>query len=552
MLSQDLFECVAVKIAFPEDDDAPAVAHVGVEPVVIAPVVEKAATPAPAPKVVALATIAADNKQPFSGVWQLTALYEPKNTLVEHNPNTLWIQAKSGVYVDLRVPSVEVVENDSLSSASGDEQGKETSAPATTQVAPHDKRQIKSFAGRSVYTRDNAHLAWTRSVDFRGIPTQDVGAMQLLVGEQTVIEESVLPGDDFREVWTKVAAPVAVVEAPVVAPVVPVVPAKSWSKIVAPVVAEVEKKAPVKAAAPKEVEEPYDERAEVSAVLTRAVKQAVVPVPKPVVKVTAGSKKDIKVAVPAPVMATAPVFEEVGFFVSMDGFFALTLNLRGKSRAAVPSVEELRNYFNPPVTAPVEVNPEAAPAPVEKEKEEKVKTVFSYANIAKKVVDAPVAQSNASKTSKIAASTPKLTTAEIETYLAQYVTVFGTSHNFKVLHATDATFVGKALFDLRVPVSHGENKVSAVKITDLLVECVWKVESGRLHKDVLKAIKKPVTPVQKQGHHGQQKQQHASGDFKTRGERGHNDNRNLHNSGGNGNGDNRPRSENAAGQHTSV
>jgi hypothetical protein len=200
----------------------------------------------------------------------------------------------------------------------------------------------------------------------------------------------------------------------------------------------------------------------------------------------------------------------------------------------------------PVVVAPVEVEAVATPVPVEKE--EKVKTVFSYANVAKKVVDAPVSQSNGAKATKTTASAPKLTTAEIETYLAQYVTVFGTSHDFKVLHSTDASFVGKVLFDLRVSVSHGD-KVSAIKITDLLSECVWKVESGRLHKDVIKASKKPVAPVQNQGHHGQQKQQH---DNKTRGDRGHNDNRAHYNGGGNGNGDNRPRGENAAGKSQHV
>lgn len=84
----------------------------------------------------------------------------------------IWIQSKSGYFIDIRLPSLNNI------------------------------NRLKSFAGTATYNKETSLLIWNREIDFRLPGTPDVGIMSHLSSIQ-IQEDSGLPGDDYREIWDK-------------------------------------------------------------------------------------------------------------------------------------------------------------------------------------------------------------------------------------------------------------------------------------------------------------------------------------------------------------
>jgi len=113
----------------------------------------------------------------WAGCWRREALWEPRGSLVptEH-VTTVWLQSGCGAFVDVRAP------NDGRTGAA--------------RLA-----ETRSFAGTASYDAVEGVLTWRRGADFRGPPgAADAGRMRM-VGTGVVVEESVLPGDDYAEEW---------------------------------------------------------------------------------------------------------------------------------------------------------------------------------------------------------------------------------------------------------------------------------------------------------------------------------------------------------------
>lgn len=117
--------------------------------------------------------------QSFHGVWRRTELFEPRGQLgptVDREKIVIWVQSKHGLFIDIRVcPNAE----DNL-----------------------NPLNLKSFAGTGEYDSSLQHFTWTRLIDFRPPGAPDVGLMNV-VSPGVVEEDGVLPGDDFKEVWTQ-------------------------------------------------------------------------------------------------------------------------------------------------------------------------------------------------------------------------------------------------------------------------------------------------------------------------------------------------------------
>lgn len=119
----------------------------------------------------------------FSGVWKRTKLFEPIGELgpeEEQLKDVIWIQARSGDFIDIRYH-----------------------AGATEYL------KMKSFAGVTSFDGSSAHFTWKREFDFRTPGSPDIGLMRLLKGTATdpqqLEEDGVLPGDDYREIWDRLA-----------------------------------------------------------------------------------------------------------------------------------------------------------------------------------------------------------------------------------------------------------------------------------------------------------------------------------------------------------
>ena len=115
----------------------------------------------------------------FRGVWKRTELFEPRGQLgpaIDREKIVMWMQSKSGLFIDIRV-----------------------SPNAEDNTDPHN---LKSFAGTGEYDSSLKHFTWTRLMDFRPPGAPDVGLMNF-TSPGVVEEDGVLPGDDFKEVWTQ-------------------------------------------------------------------------------------------------------------------------------------------------------------------------------------------------------------------------------------------------------------------------------------------------------------------------------------------------------------
>jgi len=117
----------------------------------------------------------------FSGIWRRSKLFEPIGELgpeEEQLKDVIWIQARSGHFIDIRY-----------------------------QAGATDFLKMKSFAGSTSFETSNAHFTWTREYDFRAPGSPDIGLMRLLQGTVTnplqLEEDGVLPGDDYREIWDR-------------------------------------------------------------------------------------------------------------------------------------------------------------------------------------------------------------------------------------------------------------------------------------------------------------------------------------------------------------
>ena len=107
----------------------------------------------------------------LDGIWVRTVLEEPRGTPVNDATLVIWAQCR-GLFVDVRCDS--------------------------------DARRAKSFAGET--HSSGIRLTWARRIDFRSTaPPPDVGDMSFLPNGD-MNEDAVLPGDDFREVWTRLPA----------------------------------------------------------------------------------------------------------------------------------------------------------------------------------------------------------------------------------------------------------------------------------------------------------------------------------------------------------
>lgn len=120
----------------------------------------------------------------FAGVWQRTKLFEPVGELgpeEEQQKDVIWIQSKNGYFIDIRY-----------------------------QTGATSHLKIKSFAGVGSFEFSSMKFTWDRKFDFRAPGAPDVGLMRLLTGtvdNPTQLEEDgVLPGDDYREIWDKLAS----------------------------------------------------------------------------------------------------------------------------------------------------------------------------------------------------------------------------------------------------------------------------------------------------------------------------------------------------------
>eukprot|EP01116_Phalansterium_solitarium_P009417 TRINITY_DN23532_c0_g1_i1.p1 TRINITY_DN23532_c0_g1~~TRINITY_DN23532_c0_g1_i1.p1 ORF type:complete len:263 (-),score=71.74 TRINITY_DN23532_c0_g1_i1:142-930(-) len=116
------------------------------------------------------------DKTGFAGVWQRTELQEPIGTLLPDGADVLvlWLQAACGLFVDIRIPR-----------------------------SGRSPSRLKSFAGVGTYDAAARHFTWTRHVDYRVPGQPDVGLMNMLAPD-TLQEDSVLPGDDYREIWQRI------------------------------------------------------------------------------------------------------------------------------------------------------------------------------------------------------------------------------------------------------------------------------------------------------------------------------------------------------------
>ena len=127
----------------------------------------------------------------FAGVWQRTLFFDPHNAAEPHAQSSdlvFWLQSRSGLFVDLRRPP--------LATDSGD-------------------LTFKSFAGigsvvaTSTPEGQRCEFTWTRMIDFRPRGPPDVGTVSWL-GPSLLQEDSILPADDYREIWQRISPPEAV------------------------------------------------------------------------------------------------------------------------------------------------------------------------------------------------------------------------------------------------------------------------------------------------------------------------------------------------------
>jgi len=116
---------------------------------------------------------------PYVGFWKRTLLLEPKSNPDEKESNidVQWIQSKSGLFIDLRIP----------------------------KHVHHSQllQQSKSFSGLSCFDSNTSILCWNRVLDFRAIPAEDAGVITDL-DKNIIQEDSVLEGDDYREIWERI------------------------------------------------------------------------------------------------------------------------------------------------------------------------------------------------------------------------------------------------------------------------------------------------------------------------------------------------------------
>ena len=78
----------------------------------------------------------------FVGVWQRTAIYEPKGTLgpdSDQRKMVLWVQTRSGLFIDIRYD------------------------PGLS----YDPHLLKSFGGDVSFDQKSAHFTWHRAIDYR-------------------------------------------------------------------------------------------------------------------------------------------------------------------------------------------------------------------------------------------------------------------------------------------------------------------------------------------------------------------------------------------------
>jgi hypothetical protein len=120
----------------------------------------------------------------FSGAWQRTLLYEPHDAVVPHEQSAVqvfWLQSPCGLFVDLRQP---------------------------TGALDLGAATFKSFAGMGSVEFDSlsqqCRFTWSRLVDFRPPGNPDVGNM-IWLGPNLLQEDGILPGDDYREIWSRVS-----------------------------------------------------------------------------------------------------------------------------------------------------------------------------------------------------------------------------------------------------------------------------------------------------------------------------------------------------------
>ena len=115
----------------------------------------------------------------FRGVWRRTELFEPRGQLgpaADREKIVIWLQSSSGLFIDIRVcPDVEDNTN---------------------------PLNLKSFAGTGEYDSALQHFTWTRVMDFRPPGAPDIGLVNF-TSPGVIEEDGVLPGDDFKEVWTQ-------------------------------------------------------------------------------------------------------------------------------------------------------------------------------------------------------------------------------------------------------------------------------------------------------------------------------------------------------------
>ncbi len=78
----------------------------------------------------------------FVGIWQRTAIYEPRETLgpeADQKKMVIWIQSKHGAFIDIRFDPGQ----------------------------PYDPLLLKSFAGFASFDNSSMHLTWHREIDYR-------------------------------------------------------------------------------------------------------------------------------------------------------------------------------------------------------------------------------------------------------------------------------------------------------------------------------------------------------------------------------------------------
>ena len=78
----------------------------------------------------------------FVGVWQRTAIYEPRGVLgpdSDQKKTVIWVQSKSGTFIDIRFDP----------------------------GAEYDPLLLKSFGGTTSFDSESCYLTWKREVDYR-------------------------------------------------------------------------------------------------------------------------------------------------------------------------------------------------------------------------------------------------------------------------------------------------------------------------------------------------------------------------------------------------